>query len=127
MDSVSSDTVIAAVQMLDAGIVPVIITRDGLTLSRHVFENPEDQLHRAMALLAPEERRLAARKFRKLWRRLAKKFQGPGATRAERAMAEGLAPNSCPSASLRGKQPRSVRHERMHAVASEFLKGARGY
>jgi hypothetical protein len=122
----STDPTIVLVQlaMLDAGILPVIPGYWALASSDE--RDSLTRLRAHMATLSPEERRQAARKFRKAWRRALREYQVISSSKEGLGRAWGVrkAQRLCkpPEAGSNWRPSRGVMRERMHQVYSFYLR-----
>jgi hypothetical protein len=121
-----TDPVVVLVQlaMLEAGIVPVI---PGYRPGPSGEERDSLSRMRAhMAALSPEERRQAARKFRKAWRRALREYQVISSSKEGLGRAWGVrkAQRLCkpPEAGPDWRPAPRVLRERMHEVYSFYLR-----
>ena len=121
-----TDPVVVLVQlaMLEAGIVPVI---PGYRPGPSGEERDSLSRMRAhMAALSPEERRQAARKFRKAWRRALREYQVISSSKEGlgRAWGKRKARRLCkpPEAGPDWHPAPRVLRERMHEVYSFYLR-----
>ena len=97
--------ILARIKMLEAGIVPF----------GSVSERKE--IERGLDSLSPELRRKAKRKFRKMWRKAAKKHDRQEGPRASRPMVE--------TATSTGADPNDEqRAVRKALVRRQFMKGS---